>query len=47
MRIRVERMASSRTQIANKEINFNNKQIVSKTPDAAICYILLGTVHYD
>ena len=23
----------------NKEINFKNKQIASKTPDTAICYI--------
>jgi len=32
-------MASSRTQNMKKEIIFNNKQIVSKKPDTAICYI--------
>jgi len=32
-------MASSRTQMMNKETNFNNQQIVSKKHDTAICYI--------
>jgi hypothetical protein len=32
-------MASGRKQTMNKEVNINNKQIVSKMPDTAICYI--------
>ena len=35
----VEYMASSRTQMMNKEININKSQIASKMPDMAICYI--------
>jgi hypothetical protein len=34
-----EYMASSRTQMLIKITNINNKQIVSKMPDTAICYI--------
>ena len=32
-------MASSRTRMMIEDIIFNNKQIASKMPDTAICYI--------
>lgn len=35
----VKYMASSRTQMLIRIVNINNKQMVSKTPDTAICYI--------